>query len=236
MTAIGIFGGTFDPIHFGHLRTVTEVALTLKLAQVRWLPAATPPHRPPPAASASQRVDMLRLAVAGQALFTVDTRELERSGRSYTVDTLKSLRAELGAAQPLCLILGDDAFRGIETWDRWYAIPDLAHLVVMQRPHVDAQPWPAPPPWASDRVTADASALHHAPAGRVYFHAVRPQPISATQVRAAIAAGEPVSGRGSNPVSDPMSDLLPKAVADYIRNNHLYISAKEQNASKTSAS
>ena len=228
MTAIGIFGGTFDPIHFGHLRTVTEVALALKLTQVRGLPAATPPHRPPPVASASQRLDMLRLAVAGQALFTVDTRELERSGRSYTVDTLRSLRAELGPKQPLCLILGDDAFRGIETWDRWYAIPDLAHLVVMQRPHAGPRPWPAPPVWASDRVTADAHALHNAAAGRVYFCAVRLQPISATQVRAALAAGEPVA--------HPMSDLLPKAVADYIRDNHLYVPAKEQNASKTSAS
>lgn len=228
MAAIGIFGGTFDPIHFGHLRTVTEVALALKLAQVRWLPAATPPHRPPPVASASQRLDMLRLALAGHPLFTVDTRELERSGRSYTVDTLKSLRAEFGPTQPLCLILGDDAFRGIETWDRWYAIPDLAHLVVMQRPHAQARPWPAAPAWASDRVTVDARALQAAPAGRIYFHAVRPQPISATQVRAALAAGEPVA--------HPRSDLLPKAVADYIRDNHLYTPAKEQNASQTSAS
>ena len=224
MTAIGIFGGTFDPIHFGHLRTVTEVALALNLAQVRWLPAATPPHRPPPVASALQRLEMLKLALAGQALFTIDTRELERSGRSYTVDTLQSLRAELGTAQPLCLILGEDAFRGIEAWDRWYAIPDLAHLVVMQRPQGVRAAWPAPPGWASDRVTADVHTLHNAAAGRIYFHAVRPQPISATEVRAALAAGEPVS------------DLMPKAVADYIRNNHLYAPTKEQNASKTSAS
>lgn len=224
MTAIGIFGGTFDPIHFGHLRTVTEVALALELAQVRWLPAATPPHRPPPVASAIQRIEMLKLALAGQALFTVDARELARSERSYTVDTLQSLRAEFGAAQPLCLIVGEDAFRGIETWDRWHAIPDLAHLVVMRRPQPVRAAWPAPPAWASDRVAADIHALHNAAAGHVYFHAVHPQPISATQVRAALAAGEPVS------------DLMPKAVADYIRNNHLYTPAKEQNASQTSAS
>lgn len=209
-TPIGIFGGTFDPIHFGHLRPVAEIAQALQLARVDFVPAGAPPHRPPPQASAAQRLRMLELALESYPGFRIDTRELMRAGPSYTVDTLTSVRAECGAATPLCLLIGSDAFAQLETWSRWQSLPQLAHLIVMQRPDAAA----ALPAWAAPRVTTEVAALARAPAGHVWLHAVRPQPISATQIRRELARG-PTAGTG-------VSDLMPNAVWQYIRENRLY--------------
>ena len=130
---IGIFGGTFDPIHYGHLRPAQEAMQKLALAELRFVPAAQPPHRPPPLASAAQRLAMIELAIRDLPGFRADDRELQRGGLSYTVLTLESLRAELGNT-PLCLLVGADQFRNFETWHRWQEIPDLVHLVVLNRP------------------------------------------------------------------------------------------------------
>src|SRR3970282_1196341 len=116
---IGILGGTFDPIHHGHLRIAQEALEQCDLAQVRFIPSGTPPHRPAPLAQASARRDMVRLAVDGHPGFVVDEREVSRTDPCYTVDTLTELRAELGALQPLCLILGGDAFLQLHTWHEW---------------------------------------------------------------------------------------------------------------------
>jgi nicotinate-nucleotide adenylyltransferase len=207
---LGILGGTFDPIHYGHLRPAQEVLRALDLAEVRIIPAANPPHRRAPVASAEQRLRMAELAVAEFPGLRVDDREIRRGGPSYTVLTLESLRQEFGA-RPLSLLLGLDAFGGIESWHQWRRLPELAHFVVMTRP---GWPLPAPaamPAWARDRVTAAAGDLARAGAGKIYFQAVTPQDISATRIREALARGEPVDG------------LLPPAVHEYLHANRIYL-------------
>tara|TARA_R110002049_G_scaffold29552_9_gene100417 strand:- start:1114 stop:1752 length:639 start_codon:yes stop_codon:yes gene_type:complete len=131
--AIGILGGTFDPIHFGHLRSALEVSEQLNLAHVRLIPSARPPHRNVPHASPQQRLMMLHLAMKSANNFIVDDRELQRDGLSYTVDTLLSLRQEF-PDNPLFLLLGTDAFLGIQSWHKWQHLLELAHIVVISRP------------------------------------------------------------------------------------------------------
>lgn len=211
---IGLLGGTFDPVHVGHLRAALEIRDALDLAQVRLVPAHVPPHRPQPVASAAQRLAMLRRAVRGVAGLTVDDRELRRAGPSYTVDTLTDLRAQLGR-RPLCLLVGDDAFRGLTTWHRWPALFELAHLVVMQRPLMVGEPVQELPPalaQAVDGRRADsAQALAMSPAGLVWRQALPPLDISATRVRAALRTGR--SARF----------LVTDSCLRYIRRHHLYI-------------
>jgi nicotinate-nucleotide adenylyltransferase len=160
---------------------------------------------------------MVRLAIENEPGFVADDRELRRGGPSYTVLTLESLRAELGAAVPLCLLIGADAFLEFDTWHRWQEIPVLAHLVVMRRPGSPATPDPATwPAWARARACREASELAKAPAGRVLFVDITPQDISATRLREAIARGAPVT------------DQLPDTVAQFIRRHGLYLSSSTQ--------
>lgn len=133
ITKIGILGGTFDPVHFGHLRPALDVAEQLNLDHVRLIPCSEPPHRTQPLATAQLRLTMLQLAIKNNSRFVVDDREIQREGPSYTVDTLKSLRDEFPETS-LYLILGTDAFLGLQTWHQWEQIIELAHIVVMQRP------------------------------------------------------------------------------------------------------
>lgn len=190
---IGIYGGTFDPVHFGHLRTALEVREALHLDEVRFIPCRQPPHRAEPLASPEIRVALLRQAVADEPGFVVDGREIDRPGRSYMFDTLAELRAELraelGAATPLCLILGEDAFLGLPGWHRWRELTDFAHLVVMTRPGAPAE-WPAAlAAHLHDRMTADANSLRAAPCGSVWFQPVTALDISATRIRELLRAG-----------------------------------------------
>jgi len=208
---LGLLGGTFDPVHYGHLRPAQDVLQALSLDAIHVIPAAQPPHRQPPVVSAEHRLRMVELALREFAGFHVDDREYRRGGPSYTVFTLESLRAELGA-RPLCLLMGTDTFRELETWHQWTRLPELAHLVVMQRPG-----WPLPatlPAWAAPRVCRAPRALATAEAGCVYFQTVTPLDISATRVRAALARGEPAT------------DWLPPAVSDYILTHGLYSARK----------
>lgn len=130
---IGIFGGTFDPIHYGHLRTALDVQQCLSLDEVRFIPCGEPPHRDKPVAESLQRLAMVRAAIAGQKGFSVDDREIRREGPSYMVDTLTSLKHDL-KTESLCLILGMDAFNGLEQWHQWQHIFELANIAVMKRP------------------------------------------------------------------------------------------------------
>lgn len=189
---IGIFGGTFDPVHFGHLRPALELQEALDLEEVRFIPSAVPPHRETPAVGAPVRLELLELAIAGQAGFRVDDRELHRAGRSYTVDTLVSLRGELGDARSLCLLLGMDAFLGLAEWHRWQELLDLAHLVVAHRPG-----WNAPTSGPLGGLVRacrvqDRRALAARPQGHVYLQGVTPLDISATRIRSLLAAGRSV--------------------------------------------
>ncbi len=210
MKPIGVFGGTFDPIHYGHLRPAQEVLGALGLSEVRIIPAADPPHRPPPVASTAQRLRMAELAVTEFPGLRVDDCELRRGGPSYTVLTLEALRTEQGRT-PLCLLLGLDAFEGIETWHRWQRLPELAHFIVMTRPGWTIPAETALPAWVRDRVTNVAEDIHRDSAGRIYFQAVTPQNISATRIREAIARGESVDG------------LVPPAALGYLRANRIYL-------------
>ena len=130
---IGIFGGTFDPVHYGHLRTALDVQQALSLTQVRFIPCGEPPHRNKPVADPLQRLAMVRAAIAGQSNFTVDDREIRRGGPSYMVDTLASLKKDF-ASETLCLMLGADSFNGLPQWHCWQDIFALANIAVMQRP------------------------------------------------------------------------------------------------------
>jgi len=210
---LALLGGTFDPVHYGHLRLADDVRRALALAAVRLVPAADPPHRPPPQAGPRDRVAMLELAVREFPGLVVDTREVARGGKSYTVDTLSTLRADLPRT-PLLLLLGADQFRSLPSWHRWPALFDLAHLVVIPRPDVAleerlpasmAQAWQA-------RHIDDPQGLRSRIAGSIYVQAVSPQPISSTAIRAALGDGNPVEIAG----------LLPSAVLAYIESNGLY--------------
>lgn len=207
-TMIGILGGTFDPIHHGHLRIALEVQEILALREVRFIPCRHPPHRAEPSATAEQRLALLRLALADTPGFVVDTRELERPGPSYMVDTLASLRAESGAA-PLCLILGYDAFLGLPGWHRWRNLLDYAHWVVVQRPGL-IQPLSGALAVLQQERRLEPEQLMTAPCGGICFLPVSQLDISATQIRTLLRSGR-------NP-----RYLLPDAVLRLIRQSRCY--------------
>jgi len=209
MSPIGIFGGTFDPIHFGHLRTAFELLQALRLVEVRLMPAGSPPHRGAPLCDAQRRLAMVRAAIVGQPGFVVDDRETRRDGPSYTVTTLRELRVE-APARPLCLIVGMDAFLGLPQWHEWRSVLELAHVVVAHRPG-----WAAPASGALgdllvERGTARVEDLHETVAGRIHVRSVTPLEISSTDLRNLIVSG-----------SDPRY-LLPDAVRAIIRDTGCY--------------
>ncbi len=209
MRGIGVLGGTFDPVHFGHLRIALEIFQELDLAEVRFLPCHLPPHRAEPLAASQDRLAMLQLAVQGQGGFCVDERELQRPGFSYMVDTLESLRTEF-PARSLCLIMGMDAFAGLDRWYRWEQLLTLAHLVIVCRPGSHAALPPAVAALVAERRAADTAALWQHNAGRIWFQAVSQLDISASRIRALVR--EDKSARY----------LLPDAVWRYLCENKLY--------------
>jgi nicotinate-nucleotide adenylyltransferase len=214
--ALGIVGGTFDPIHYGHLRLGAEVMKALGLPEVRMIPAGVPPHREPPVASAADRMAMTELGCAEFPGLVADGREIARPGPSYTVVTLQSLHAE-DPSLPLLLIIGSDAFAGLAGWHKWEQLFTLAHLVVVQRPGEAAPPGAAPPALREQwdrRLTTDPSRLSRQLAGAIIRQAITPQLISSTAVRAALAQG--AAGRAE------IRGLLPSSVLAYIDRNQLY--------------
>lgn len=210
---IGILGGTFDPIHFGHLRTALEIAEGCGMTQVRFIPGSIPPHRPQPLASAQQRWEMVQIAIQGEPRFVADRRELDRDGASYTVDTLDSLRQELGADMPLAFIMGMDAFLSFRYWDRWQDILHMAHLVVMHRPGYE----PDMSDWYGEIRVQDNNLLQYSPAGNIAFQVVTQLDISATAIRAACQSGR-----------SPRF-LLPEAVRSYVEQAGLYTTSRPEN-------
>jgi len=213
---LGLFGGTFDPVHYGHLRLAEEAIVHLGLGGVRWLPAGQPPHRGLPRVTAEQRLAMVRLATSGNVGFAVDASEVEAASPSYTVHTLERLRAELGPRQSLVLLVGADAFAGLPTWHRWHDIFDLAHIAVSHRPGFPVEAASLPDALASqfnNRRLADAGALKASPGGGITTFAMTQLAISATQIRKLLSNG--LSARY----------LLPDSVLDYIRAHSLYRNA-----------
>lgn len=180
----GIFGGTFDPIHIGHVETVRQVMQQTGLPLVRYIPAAIPPHRPRPGTSAEQRLAMVDLALQDQRDMIVDARELRRRGHSYTVDTVESLQGEFPDID-FSLILGLDALLGFDRWHRWQELLSLVGIYVMVRPGY-ALPDPLPDWWQ----VADASAPDSLAAGKIQAISIDPVDVSATGIREGIRAGE----------------------------------------------
>lgn len=209
---IGLLGGTFDPIHFAHLRMAEELAEALRLDEVRFIPAATPPHKHPPVASMEHRAAMVRLGIAANPRFTFDERELHRVGASYSVDTLQSLRQELGVEASLVLFIGSDAFSQLHTWHRWEELISLCHIAVAQRPSVSGEePFPiVMDSFLRTHRTEDIDDLHRFPAGFVTMQHITALDISSTKIRQALHA------QGS------VRYLMPESVADYIREHRLY--------------
>jgi nicotinate-nucleotide adenylyltransferase len=214
---IGILGGTFDPIHFGHLRPALDLYQELGLQGVRLIPCRQPPHRRPPLAGAEQRLAMLQAAIAGERGLSADTRELRRPGPSYTLDTLRSLRSELDTT-PLCLIVGSDAFARLDTWHRWRELIVFAHLVVVQRPGCNPSTESAVAEALQARYITDPERLGEAAAGFVLRWPVTQMDISGTHLRALIAAGK-----------SPRF-LLPDSVWEFIQREGLYATADRDRA------
>jgi nicotinate-nucleotide adenylyltransferase len=214
LAPVGLFGGSFDPVHVGHLRTAWELLTGLGLAEVRFIPSRLPPHRAPAVASVALRLRMLEAAVAGQPGLLVDDCELRREGPSYTVDTLASLRADQ-PQRSLVLILGMDAFLGLPGWHRWREILQLAHIVVVQRPGWTQQFEGELGQLYADRQAHDAAALGTAPAGRIHLRQVTQLEIASSSIRSLIAAG-----------GDPRF-LVPDDVRELILANRIYQRPKE---------
>jgi nicotinate-nucleotide adenylyltransferase len=213
---VALLGGTFDPVHYGHLRFADEVRRALGLSELRLVPAGMPPHRGGPVASGADRLAMLQLAIAAFPGLVVDGRELARPGKSYTVLTLSELRGEF-PQRPLWLLLGADAFRGLPTWHRWREIFALAHVIVVARPGIaiaDDLPDPLLAEWSARRTT-DPADLFSTPAGAIYEQEITPQPVAATVIRAQLARG--AEGRQA------VAGLLPQPVLTYIDQHRLYL-------------
>jgi nicotinate-nucleotide adenylyltransferase len=207
---LGILGGTFNPIHNGHLRSALELRELLDLQQLLLVPAAVPPLREAPEVAAAARADMVELALAGERALACDRRELSRPGPSYTYDTLAELRREEGAERSLCLVLGTDTLEQIERWHRWRELLDLAHLVVLARPGWRSPESGAVGDWINENAADGLEALHGSPCGRILALELRQLPISATEIRGMIAAGK-----------SPRY-LLPDSVWDYIQRTGAY--------------
>lgn len=213
---IGIYGGTFNPVHFGHLRTALEVKELFGLQQLRLIPCRLPVHRQQPDVAADMRLAMLNLACADTPGFYVDRRELDREGPSYMVDTLSALRAE-HLDSSLMLFIGQDAFAGLTSWHQWQRLFDYAHVVVMTRPNCTTPELPA---FLRQRICTERDLLRQQTAGLLFFQSVTALAISATAIRELIAAGR-------NP-----KFLLPDAVISYIRCHQLYFSSEQDSECK----
>ncbi|MBN3563853.1 nicotinate-nucleotide adenylyltransferase [Amphritea spongicola] len=203
-------GGTFDPIHNGHLRTALEIRDWLNAEQVALMPSKVPVHRQQPGAESEQRLAMVEQAVAAEPGLYADAREVLSEKPSYTVLTLESLRAELGTDVPVCMILGMDAYLSLPGWDRWQELIRLAHIVVVKRPGWVYQPGEQMQAFTRAHEVTDKQRILTAPAGHVIFHELTPLAISATQIRTLVSQGH-----------SPRY-LLPDSVWQYIQQQQLY--------------
>ena len=207
----GVFGGTFDPVHIGHLRTALELKDYLGLDRMLLIPCGDPPHRDKPMTAARDRLAMLELAVGPEPDLVADSREIRRPGPSYSIDTLTELRAELGDTEPLCFCIGLDSLLSFNSWDRWRQFLDIAHLVVAVRPGWEMPQGGEIADWVAAHHAAGPEELANSPAGRILIEEMTLLPVSATRLRRSLAKGESVRY------------LTPDSVIDYIRKRRLYV-------------
>lgn len=206
-----MYGGTFDPVHYGHLKPVEVLANQLNLANVMLVPNNVPPHRPQPTATSEQRQQMLELAIADNPLFILDTRELQRPTPSYTAQTVADWRQQQGSTSPLAFIIGQDSLLTFPGWHNADTILDNAHLIVCRRPGYPlVMANPRDQQWLEAHLTEDAELLRSRPAGVIYLAQTPWFDISATLIRQRLQQGE------------SCADMLPAAVLDYINQHNLY--------------
>ena len=216
MRVIGLLGGTFNPIHLGHLRLAEELSNALNLDEVRFIPSANPPHKTAPSVSATHRAEMVQLAIEENPKFQLDSLELARTGASYTIDTLKNLREELGISTSLSLIMGSDAFVKLDTWHEWETLIDYCHIILVQRPQPKVTPLNAElEQFLSDHYTENNDDLLNNPAGFISMQAITALDISSTNIRKNLSSQKSVRY------------LVPDNVLNYIHLHHLY---EEQNS------
>jgi nicotinate-nucleotide adenylyltransferase len=214
---IGILGGTFNPIHYGHLRMAQELTDALSFDEVHFIPSANPPHKPKPQVTAEHRAAMVRLGISSNPIFKFDGRELHRKGASYTIDTLQSLRDELGNDASLVLLMGSDAFTKLNTWHRWEELIQLCHIALAQRPltakneALKKQPLPRIlETFLHNHYTENGDDLHESAAGFITMQSITALDISSTAIRQALQHKH--SARY----------LMPNSVIDYIYTHQLY--------------
>ncbi|MCB1678937.1 MAG: nicotinate-nucleotide adenylyltransferase [Halioglobus sp.] len=207
---IGVLGGTFNPVHYGHLRSALELVEHLQLDHLRLMPCAVPPHRDAPDCGAQHRAAMVELAVAAEPRLVCDRRELQRAGTSYTIDSLIELRREVGPQRSVCAVVGCDAVQGIAHWHRWQELLDWAHIAVIARPGWQLPRGGAVAQWLDRHLADSPAALRQDVSGSILIEALRPLAISSTEIRQLLRAGR--SARY----------LLPESVLDYIATHKLY--------------
>lgn len=210
---VGVMGGTFNPVHYGHLRMAQELADALKLDEVRFVPSANPPHKSAPEVSATHRAEMVKIAISDNPLFTFDDRELLREGASYTIDTLIALREALGEKTTICLLLGSDAFMQLNTWHRWQELLNYCHIVLAQRPNS----WLNQPKLVEnleallhDHYTEKMTDLAENNAGYIHMQKITALDISSTAIRALFKQGQ------------VPHYLMPELVISYTKQHQLF--------------
>lgn len=184
-----ILGGTFDPVHHGHLRMAVELRERIGVDRLALVPCHIPPHRERPGTSSQDRLELLNMAIEGEPGLTVDDRELRREGASFTAETLRQLRAELGDQEPLAMVVGMDAFAGFDRWRDWQRIPELAHIIVVNRPGAELDPQGKPALMLRERGAGNLRELHDQPAGLCLALDLPLLDISATGIRDRIRTG-----------------------------------------------
>ncbi|MFV1981926.1 MAG: nicotinate-nucleotide adenylyltransferase [Thiohalomonadales bacterium] len=214
---IGVYGGTFDPIHYGHLRPVLDVVEALSIEKCHFIPCSIPYHRALPLASSKQRLEMIATAIKLEPRFYLDPREINREGISYTIDTLEFIRTEVTKNQTLCLIIGIDAFYKFDQWYRWKNILDLCHIVVTHRPGWDVEALRDSSQISvelgtviSNQRILNKDELNDSSCGKIMFQSVTQLDISATKIRALLAENKSVQY------------LLPDGVIKIIKNQNIY--------------
>ncbi len=207
---IAVYGGTFNPIHQGHLQAADEVSTLCDVDRLVLVPASIPPHRAAPSVTFEHRLRMVELAISGRPSWRVDDREDQRDAPSYTIDTLASFRNELGLDVSLAFCVGSDAFQSINTWHRWEELTDFAHVIVAQRCDMIAPLNSAVEKWSASKVLSAPSQLRDRPSGGVLHLSQRPMNCSSSDIRATLA-------QGTSP-----NLLIPEPVSQYIQQHHLY--------------
>lgn len=208
--SVALFGGTFNPVHFGHVKIAAELAELLQVQSMRMLPCAFPPHRDQPAVAAKQRLAMLQLAIGEQSALKADDLELHRAAPSYSIDTVQLVRQEIGEQTPLFLCVGMDSLVTLDSWQRWHELLDHCHIVIPSRPGWQAPSQGVLADWIAQHRCDDLAAVKKCSRGHVHFCDLTLLDLSSTNIRDKIKQGESINF------------MTPDTVVDYIQKHHLY--------------